>query len=75
MGDRTVEDGRIADQEAVDALSLDDRRDTQASFMDAVILGNLDVFGQPVPANRVANVVGSCLLIEACLEAGTVESS
>jgi len=75
MGDRAVEDGRIADQEAVDTLGLDDRRDAQASFVDAVILGPLDVFGQPVPTDGIANVVGPCLLIEAGLEAGTVESA
>ena len=59
----------------MNSLSLDDRRDTQACLIDAVILGPLDVFGQPVPADRIPNVVGSCLLIEAGLETGTVESA
>ena len=73
--DGTVEDGSIANEEAMDSLSLDDRRDTETCLVDGIVLANFDVVGQPIPANWIADIERSRLLSEVGPESSAVQSS
>lgn len=74
MRDWAVEDGRIANKQPVDSLSLDQRRDTKCSVMHDIVLGSLHSASDPLLLDRVANIELSATLLEVPGNACRVES-
>lgn len=57
--DWTVEDGRVANQEAINALRLDQSWDTDRCVLHQAILSNLDALRDPLLQHWISNAAPS----------------
>ena len=72
---RRIEDRRVPNQKPMDPLCLHNSRDPQPRLIHSIVLPDLDVGGQPLPADGVPDVEHAGFLLEVLDQAAMVQGA